>query len=145
MHEKNSLNLSIFLGGRCCFEIANYFTPMKNHTTTSRRKFMKSTAALGSLSLFPNAIHAFPNMTPNQVPPTIESQKSIIGSYGAWANKLTQNPARLSFLLDHWNNLESWRKEAMNKTRELVSPPDIKSMPKVKTKNMSLKTLKCSN
>lgn len=106
---------------------------MKNDTTTSRRKFIKSTAALGSLSLLPNAIHAFSDMNLNIEARTTESQKSIIGNYGSWANKLKESPARLSFLADGWSNLESWRKEALGKTRELVSPPDIKSKPKVTT------------
>ena len=62
--------------------ITFYFTPMKNNNTTSRRKFMKSTAALGGLSMLPTAIHAFPNINLNIKPQTLESKKSIIGSYG---------------------------------------------------------------
>lgn len=92
---------------------------------------MKATAAFSGITLMPNALHAFPNINLNIEPRAMESEKSIIGSYGPWVNKLTEKPPHVSYLNDHSENLELWRTEAVNKTRELVSAPEIGKTPKV--------------
>lgn len=104
---------------------------MEINNTTSRRKFIKSTAAFGGLTLLPNGIQAFSDATPAIKPQNLESEKSIIGSYGSWANNLIEKPPQLSYRNENWESLEAWRKEALIKTRELVSPPIIKNKPKV--------------
>lgn len=102
-----------------------------NKNTTSRRKFIKSSAALSSLSLLPAALHSFPQFNQGMDQQIAPPGNSIIGSYGEWANNLRENPAQLSFLKDDWNNLETWKNEALPKVKELISSPAIGKLPKV--------------
>ncbi len=50
---------------------------------------------------------------------------SIIGGYGPWATELVESPAALSYRNSRWNDLDSWRSAALDKTRELIAPPPI--------------------
>ncbi len=61
----------------------------------------------------------------------VELKKSIIGSYGSWANGLSENPPKLSFRNKDFRNVDSWRTKALEMARELVSSPDIGGTPEV--------------
>ena len=61
----------------------------------------------------------------------ITEYKSIIGNYGTWANGLPEDPPKLSLRGGIWDNIDLWRKEAMEKAAELISSPDIGKTPKV--------------
>lgn len=102
---------------------------MKKNTQSNitRRNFIKSGAALSGLSLLPGSVFA---ETPH-FPEYINSQKSIIGSYGKWANNLVKKPPPLSFLNNKWKDLESWKNSAVIKASELISSPDAGNTPKV--------------
>ena len=102
---------------------------------TSRRKFLKSTAAMGSLSVLPEYLKGRPlknTETRAMAFPENQTAKSIIGSYGPWADGLVKDPPSLSFRKREWNDLGSWKGKALQKTRELISPPDIGGSPEVK-------------
>lgn len=58
-------------------------------------------------------------------------EKSIIGDYGQWAASIRKSPSELSYTNDKWNNTELWKKEATNKTKELLSSPSISEVPVV--------------
>jgi len=103
---------------------------MTKKTTPSRREFMKTTAVIGSFSFLPQAIEAFPTMIMKNDPLDTASEKNIIGSYGPWANKLSESPPLLSYRRDDWKSLESWKEKALTKTKELVSSPEIQDTPK---------------
>jgi len=102
-----------------------------NGLSASRRNFLRSTASIGGLSLVPESIKGLADM--NKIGPTRnnESSKSIIGSYGQWADSLIREPSKLSFRNGEWEHLDSWRNEALNKASEVVSQPDITWNPKV--------------
>jgi dienelactone hydrolase len=99
----------------------------------SRRKFLKSTAVLGSLSVIPASLRGYDNPAtwPSPVEPIHGSLKSIIGSYGTWADGLAENPPSLSFRKNEWTNLDSWKTEALEKTTELIGSPDMGGIPEV--------------
>ena len=64
-----------------------------------------------------------------------EETRSIIGQYGSWADNLSAHPPILSFRNPGWSNIDSWREEAMAKTEELISAPNLgRETPKVKIK-----------
>ncbi|MBS0000062.1 MAG: hypothetical protein KFF73_13870 [Cyclobacteriaceae bacterium] len=94
---------------------------------SSRRKFLKSTAVLGSMSIFPEYMQGMPKKKPL----IDEKGKSIIGIYGPWADQLVTDPPSLSYRKGGWENLESWRKMALDKTRELISSPETGNTPAV--------------
>ena len=106
---------------------------MKNEENfwTTRRNFLKSTAALGGLSFIPASINALENRNKTGHLLFNESEKSIIGNYGFWADSLRDKPAQLSFRNPKWKSPDPWRKEGMKKALELISPPDIMRNPKV--------------
>ena len=57
---------------------------------------------------------------------------SIIGLYGAWANSLNENKLpSLSFRRTEFQNLESWKKTARQRTIERLGIPDIGGIPKL--------------
>ncbi len=62
-----------------------------------------------------------------------ESDTSIIGLYGAWAQSLNENklPA-FSFRRSEWTNLESWKKAAKERLTDRLAIPDIGGLPDVK-------------
>jgi dienelactone hydrolase len=99
---------------------------------TSRRKFLKSTAMLGGISMFPDYMQGVPLKDRLSYLPVDLAGKSIIGSYGPWADGLVEDPPLLSYRKNDWADLGSWQKKALEKTRELISSPDIRSMPQVK-------------
>jgi len=98
---------------------------------TSRRKFIKSTAAMGSLSILPPYMQGMHVKDGYSYPLTDKQEKSIIGNYGTWADGLVEDPPSLSYRKKDWNDLESWRNKALEKTRELLSSPDTGSIPQV--------------
>jgi len=105
--------------------------------SSSRRKFMKSAAALGALPFLPPSLSAYAE--PINSRPAIEAKKagmpeekqSIIGFYGPWAASLVEDPALLSFRRNQWNDLEEWRAMARGKMLELTAPPETGGVPKV--------------
>lgn len=101
---------------------------------TSRRKFLKSTAALGSLSMFPGYIQGNDKSAnfPIIADPEVSASKSIIGSYGGWAQGLVENPPALSFRKSDWTDPGSWKPRALEKTLELIASPDTGNIPEVK-------------
>ncbi len=99
-----------------------------------RRKFIKTTAALGGLSLFPESFKETGIMSKIEKSNISESDKSIIGVYGPWADGLVGSTPQLSFRDEQWNNIESWRGKALQKAKEIVSSPDINWTPDVISK-----------
>ena len=82
----------------------------------------------------PDSIKSFTDMNKNTFKRINKSEKSLIGSYGPWANSMLEEPPQLSFRKKAINNLETWRSEALGKTLELISRPDIAFKPKVSVK-----------
>ncbi len=113
---------------------------MKNKTIgigkslTSRRKFIKSSAAIGSLSIFPGSIATIANKNNLENTNEVIGSKSVIGKYGSWANGLMENPPKLSLRKSIWKDTDSWRTEAMEKANDAVSSPDIGGTPEVTVK-----------
>jgi len=105
-----------------------------NNLQTSRRKFIKSSAALGSLSILPGSIAAMANKNELSYTKKISESKSIIGNYGSWANGLMENPPKLSLRNAKWRDTDSWRKEALEKAKDNISAPDIGGTPEVTVK-----------
>lgn len=100
----------------------------------SRRSFLKSTAGAVTLSMMSGAaakaMSPFLNANSNPIF-SMTSEKSLIGAYGPWAASLLPAMPPLSFRNKKWNNVDSWRKAAMEKTEELVSAPSRPPLPKV--------------
>ena len=114
-----------------------------NHPESGRRKFLKSTAFFGGAALIPNSLmgHESSGLTAEEFPPsgpaTISGnpdpgKKSIIGSYGHWADGLRKDPPLLSFRGHGGKDAEVWRKAPMDKARELIASPDTGPLPEVK-------------
>jgi dienelactone hydrolase len=102
-----------------------------DHPSESRREFLRSATALGAFTLLPDSIKGLEKMNTYVVMNNMRSNKSIIGSYGPWADSLMEKPARLSFRNNKWKGLDTWRKEALDKAKEIVSSPEIPGNPKV--------------
>ena len=102
-----------------------------NNPQTSRREFIKNSAALGGLSILPGSFTALAYPNDLEISDKINKGKSIIGSYGTWAEGLLKDPPNLSYRNSRWQNIETWRGVALGKTKELVSAPDIGETPKV--------------
>ena len=100
---------------------------MDKRISSSRRRFIKSAAAMGTLPFLPAAQSGF--SVPSGPKPVYkaklagvpEEKQSIIGFYGSWAASLAEDPARLSFRRDEWSDLEEWRERAGSKTLELIA------------------------
>ncbi|MEN8230349.1 MAG: hypothetical protein ABFS38_19460, partial [Bacteroidota bacterium] len=110
---------------------------MKKRTTSSRRRFIKSAAAMGTLPLLPASLSGLSQSEsfnlahkPKQGWEP-EVRQSIIGHYGPWAASLVEDPAPLSFRRDEWSDLAKWREIAGRKMLELVAPPETGTVPKV--------------
>jgi len=98
---------------------------------SSRRKFLKSAAVVGGLSMLPESINAIPMIENLNFPQPTDPEKSIIGSYGPWADSLVKKPPKLSYRNKNFKNVDTWRDEALNTARDLISSPDIGDAPKV--------------
>jgi dienelactone hydrolase len=79
----------------------------------------------------PKSIISFSDMDKIGFERTNVSGKSLIGSYGPWANNLLEEPAMLSYRNSKWEDINTWREEAIRKALELISKPDITFKPKV--------------
>lgn len=96
-----------------------------------RRKFLKSTAMLGGISLLPGSASAWLSTAYAEKSSSPELEKSIIGAYGSWAAGLAGKQPLLSFRSEKWQNLDSWKKEALTKTTECISAPEVTKKPKI--------------
>ncbi len=105
---------------------------MEKKGISSRRKFIKSAATIGSLPFLPLPLDLFSKPTLMEL---TENQQSLIGQYGPWAASLMDDPAPLSFRHRKWTDLEQWRKMAREKMLELVAMPDAGGVPDVTVKN----------
>jgi dienelactone hydrolase len=101
------------------------------YDATSRRDFLRSTAAMGSLALVPESIKDLADMNDNHFALNSQSEKSVIGGYGPWANSLMKRPPDLSFRKSNWKDLDSWRSKALEKTLELISQPEAVFKPEI--------------
>jgi dienelactone hydrolase len=100
----------------------------------SRRNFIKTAAAISSVSLMPQDITDSVTTLTNKSATPLSSQvlpKSIIGQYGQWAAGLQPDPPELSFRNSKFRDLESWRRQALDQTTQLVSPPRLPQLPEV--------------
>ena len=94
---------------------------------------MKSAVALGGMTLVPQGIQ--PSID-SLAPSGLRASKSIIGAYGPWAAGLSNDPPELSFRKQNFNDVDSWRQQALEKALEIVSPPVIATeLPSVTTKS----------
>jgi dienelactone hydrolase len=104
---------------------------MEKKLSSSRRKFIKSAAAMGSLPFLPPSLSGFSqasgykSIQSSKLAGVPEEGKSIIGQYGPWAASLAEDPALLSFRRDQWSDPEEWRDKARGKMLELIAPPDM--------------------
>src|SRR2546426_11728295 len=57
--------------------------------------------------------------------------QNMIGIYGDWAARIAPDPPRLSSRRNAWKPLDSWRKQARRRYRELLLQPDTGSTPQV--------------
>jgi len=99
---------------------------MDKYGISSRRKFIKSAATIGSLPFLPLPLDLFNKPTLMELS---ENQQSLIGHYGPWAASLMDDPAPLSFRHNNWTDLEQWKKMAREKMLELVAMPDAGGVP----------------
>jgi len=109
-------------------------TSAKSSTVNpSRRKFIKSAAMIGSFPFLPGSSLAEEMIGSRSAPIALDDPSgSIIGQYGPWAASLRgSGPPQLSYRLDKWPDLDSWRKVAQDKSRELLASPDVGGPPKV--------------
>lgn len=61
-----------------------------------------------------------------------DENRSIIGSYGQWANSLNANKLpTLSYRRNEWKNIGAWKKLAKQRLTERLAIPDIGGTPKV--------------
>ncbi|ACT94474.1 hypothetical protein [Dyadobacter fermentans] len=103
----------------------------------SRRSFLKNTAGTVALSMAGgvSAAAAAPVFNADRIQSlSMASEKSLIGAYGPWAASLLPAQPPLSFRNKKWTNIDAWRKEALEKTKELVSAPAKPALPKVTVK-----------
>lgn len=103
-------------------------------SNSSRRAFIKSSAAIGSLSLIPTPLKVLANQHNEAIINNMDTSKSIIGNYGPWANSLMEDPPILSIRKDGWKNIDAWQQKAMEKAVELISSPDVGETPKITIK-----------
>lgn len=106
-----------------------------NYHSTTRRKFIKSTAAIGGLAIIPERFVESKYMKKAENTKNTKNDKSIIGIYGKWADGLVGDPPSLSFRNDEWESVESWRNKALQIAKETVSAPDINWTPNVISNN----------
>ncbi|GAB3325347.1 alpha/beta fold hydrolase [Larkinella ripae] len=102
----------------------------------SRRTFIKSSLLTGTVPFMPpltteEEMPALPQ--PPASPVSAADKKSIIGGYGSWSSAL-RGPGTLSFRNPRWKpeQLARWKKEALQKTVELVAAPAQPALPAVK-------------
>ena len=101
---------------------------MEKYNISSRRKFIKSAATIGSLPFLPVSLTVFNKAMHMNLS---DNQQSIIGHYGPWAASLVDDPAPLSFRHGSWTDLEQWREFARKKLLELLAAPDVGNVPDV--------------
>lgn len=101
---------------------------MEKYGISSRRKFIKSAATIGSLPFLPFPLDLLSKPTPMELQ---ENQQSIIGRYGPWAASLIKDPAPLSFRHPKWTDLDNWKEMAVKKMLELLAMPDAGGIPDV--------------
>jgi len=108
-----------------------------NISSVTRRKFIKSTAAMSSLTLMPGAAFSLADkhFTIKKEVMSSKDQKSIIGGYGQWAAGLQKDPPEFSFRQQKYKNLDKWKDIALGKAKECVASPDTGSTPKAIIKN----------
>ncbi len=59
-------------------------------------------------------------------------QTNMLGAYGPWAASIVgDDPARLSFRLGRWKDLEEWRAVAKQRLMDCLAPPDTGGVPEV--------------
>ncbi|MEX2512797.1 MAG: alpha/beta hydrolase family protein [Cyclobacteriaceae bacterium] len=79
------------------------------------------------------------NSSLETIPGKMESDQSIIGQYGEWANSLRKGKLPyLSFRNEHFNELESWRSVVMQKVLDRMGVPDLRMIPKVIVERQSM-------
>jgi dienelactone hydrolase len=105
---------------------------MEKSGDTSRRRFIRSAAAIGSIPFLPMSFNLLNQTIPMNLS---DNQQSIIGQYGPWAASLVDDPAPLSFRHPDWKDLERWRGPAREKLMELLAAPDEGPVPDVTVKN----------
>lgn len=102
----------------------------------SRRKFVMTSAGIIAGLSYISPIGALAGELPvsstAKNTASFNMEKSIIGGYGPWAATLAPNPPKLSFRNPQWSEISSWKREAIEKTRELLAAPDQGQLPDVK-------------
>ncbi len=110
---------------------------MAKRISSSRRKFIRSAAAMGSLPFLPPSLSGYSEppgsklLLKSKQAIIPEEGQSIIGHYGPWASSLVEDPPPLSFRREEWNDLEEWKGIARAKMLELTAPPETGGVPKV--------------
>ena len=95
----------------------------------SRREFIKKTAyACSAFPFVTRGVSTFPYSGGSFIHGTNVRDgdaESIIGAYGKWAAGLLKEIPELSFRKEKWTSVASWKKVALEKTRELVASPEV--------------------
>lgn len=103
--------------------------PSQQSPALGRREFVRSATAAGiSLGTLPLLVAEAKG---NQAASASSFPKSIIGNYGSWAASLTEQPALSSFRRAKTSNIDTWRKQARDKTAELLAAPSIPLKPQM--------------
>ncbi len=97
----------------------------KKHISAGRREFLKTSAAIGGISLLPGVVSGYFNTENSVIGNNLSSEKSIIGAYGSWASNLQADPPLFSFRNKNIKNLDKFKEKAVSKTLELLSAPEI--------------------
>lgn len=99
-----------------------------NEDLNSRREFVKKTAVVCSGFPFLTRMTSAPSITTNHAAMKNlpdKSNGSMIGEYGQWAAELASDPPKLSFRNNHWKSVADWKPKAVEKTLELLAPPEM--------------------
>lgn len=96
---------------------------------SDRRDFIRKSATLALA--FPVSGFGLSAGMSSQTNPMMETEKSIIGSYGPWAISRQPKLPRLSFRNPEWKDIDAWRKQAMAEAEKLIAAPESDYTPKV--------------
>nr|MBI1232355.1 prolyl oligopeptidase family serine peptidase [Cytophagales bacterium] len=102
----------------------------------NRRFFLKVSSLLGMSFIFKPGItssakEGFPENLMNEVADELATEdKPVIGAYGNWASGLLEKalPSH-SFRRKEWKNVAKWKREATNRLKDRIAPPDLGGVP----------------
>lgn len=102
-----------------------------NQDDLPRRDFVKQAALTGAaacaMSALSAELSAAVEPAANSAVPAVEP--NMLGGYGPWAAGIVgDQPARLSFLQERFDNVDAWRKQAHARVMECLAQPETQSL-----------------